>query len=158
MKLVLDPCVSFLEKQLLAESLLCPFPPPTLSFIDRSIGFHVPPYPCQPHYTVINRWNDTLGEQNTIIVSIPTLLDPSLAPPDIISYTPTPLVRTPERNDGVSSPKCWTMNVLVYCTSSCCNIPVLTEGPSSHDLTSCALSDITSFHYFLECYPCPTVM
>ncbi len=37
--------------------------------------------PSQPHYTVVNRWNDTLGEQNMIAVSIPTLLDSSLAPP-----------------------------------------------------------------------------
>lgn len=35
----------------------------------------------QPHYTVVNRWNDTLGEQNMIAVSVPTLLDSSLAPP-----------------------------------------------------------------------------
>ncbi|CAN0506868.1 unnamed protein product, partial [Laminaria digitata] len=34
-----------------------------------------------PHYTVVNRWNDTVGEQNMIAVSLPTLLDPSLAPP-----------------------------------------------------------------------------
>lgn len=36
---------------------------------------------AQPHYTVVNRWNDTLGEQNMIAVSLPTVLDPSLAPP-----------------------------------------------------------------------------
>lgn len=38
-------------------------------------------HPFQPHYTVVNQWNDTLGEQNMIAVSVPTLLDASLAPP-----------------------------------------------------------------------------
>lgn len=61
------------------RSLAEPFPP--LPPSTTSPKFCVRPYSCQPHYTVINRWNDTLGEQNMIAVSIPTLLDPSLAPP-----------------------------------------------------------------------------
>ncbi|CAM9406576.1 unnamed protein product [Ascophyllum nodosum] len=56
--------------------------PKTMSFMHLHLGVEGPlPDGTDPHYTVINRWNDTLGDQNMIAVSIPTLLDPSLAPP-----------------------------------------------------------------------------
>ncbi|CAN0051245.1 unnamed protein product, partial [Ectocarpus sp. 12 AP-2014] len=56
--------------------------PKTMSFMHLHLGIEgdLPPG-TDPHYTVVNRWNDTLGEQNMIAVSLPTLLDPSLAPP-----------------------------------------------------------------------------
>nr|ATQ36024.1 prolycopene isomerase-like2 [Petalonia fascia] len=56
--------------------------PKTMSFMHLHLGIEGPlPPGTDPHYTVINRWNDTLGEQNMIAVSLPTLLDSSLAPP-----------------------------------------------------------------------------
>ncbi|CAM9806742.1 unnamed protein product [Pylaiella littoralis] len=56
--------------------------PKTMSFMHLHLGIEgsLPPG-TDPHYTVVNRWNDTLGEQNMMAVSIPTLLDSSLAPP-----------------------------------------------------------------------------
>ncbi|CAN0333499.1 unnamed protein product, partial [Hapterophycus canaliculatus] len=56
--------------------------PKTMSFMHLHLGIEGPlPPGTDPHYTVINRWDDTLGEQNMIAVSLPTLLDASLAPP-----------------------------------------------------------------------------
>eukprot|EP00903_Cladosiphon_okamuranus_P006653 g6496.t1 len=56
--------------------------PKTMSFMHLHLGLEGDlPAGTDPHYTVVNRWNDTLGEQNMIAVSVPTLLDSSLAPP-----------------------------------------------------------------------------
>lgn len=35
----------------------------------------------ESHYTVINQWDDITAPQNHVIISIPTVLDPNLAPP-----------------------------------------------------------------------------
>eukprot|EP00741_Cyanophora_paradoxa_P013909 tig00020723_g13427.t1 len=45
--------------------------------------------PC--HHAVVADWDDLTGEQNVVLVSIPSLLDPSLAPPGchvVHAYTP----------------------------------------------------------------------
>ncbi|CAM9422293.1 unnamed protein product [Choristocarpus tenellus] len=59
----------------------CDSTPVTMSFMHLHLGIEGPlPVGTDPHYTVVQRWNDTLGEQNMMAVSLPTVLDPTLAP------------------------------------------------------------------------------
>ena len=39
------------------------------------------PKDLESHYTVINKWDPIDAPQNHVIISIPSVLDPSLAPP-----------------------------------------------------------------------------
>ncbi|CAM9360221.1 unnamed protein product, partial [Chrysoparadoxa australica] len=56
--------------------------PYTMSFMHLHLGIEGDIGPnVEFHNTVINRWDDVMGEQNMIAVSVPTKLDPSLAPP-----------------------------------------------------------------------------
>ena len=39
------------------------------------------PSDLECHHLIVNDWKDIRGEQNICIISIPTVFDPSLAPP-----------------------------------------------------------------------------
>jgi len=59
-------------------------PEPTRSFLHLHIGFKaegLDPKALRLHYSVINAWEPIDGEGNVVIVSIPSVVDPSLAPP-----------------------------------------------------------------------------
>jgi prolycopene isomerase len=55
---------------------------PSPSFLSLHLGVEasVIPSGCHVHHLLLERWQDMEEEQGTIFVSIPTLLDPSLAP------------------------------------------------------------------------------
>ena len=57
--------------------------PRTGSFVHLHLGIDATGLPenLESHYTVINRWQPIDSEQNHVIISIPSTLDPSLAPP-----------------------------------------------------------------------------
>lgn len=57
--------------------------PMTNSFVHLHIGIDAIGLPSdlESHYTVINTWNKIDDPQNHVIISIPSVLDPSLAPP-----------------------------------------------------------------------------
>ena len=57
--------------------------PRTGSFVHLHLGIDATGLPAnlESHYSVINRWSPIDGEQNHVIISIPSTLDPALAPP-----------------------------------------------------------------------------
>eukprot|EP01035_Chromulina_nebulosa_P017570 gene17570-23137_t len=57
--------------------------PMTGSFVHLHIGIDATELPSdlESHYTVINTWDKIDSPQNHVIISIPSVLDPSLAPP-----------------------------------------------------------------------------
>ena len=57
--------------------------PMTGSFMHLHIGINASGLPAdlESHYTVINKWRPIDAPQNHVIISIPSVLDPSLAPP-----------------------------------------------------------------------------
>jgi phytoene dehydrogenase-like protein len=57
--------------------------PMTGSFVHLHIGIDATGLPddLETHYSVINNWDPIDAPQNHVIISIPTTLDPSLAPP-----------------------------------------------------------------------------
>lgn len=56
--------------------------PATGSFVHLHLGIDATGLPpLESHYTVINQWQPIDAEQNHVIISIPSVLDPSLAPP-----------------------------------------------------------------------------
>lgn len=58
--------------------------PRTGSFVHLHLGIDATDLPkdLESHYTVINQWSPIDAEQNHVIISIPSTLDPSLAPPN----------------------------------------------------------------------------
>lgn len=57
--------------------------PMTGSFVHLHLGIDATGLPkdLESHYTVINKWDPIDAPQNHVIISIPSVLDPSLAPP-----------------------------------------------------------------------------
>jgi phytoene dehydrogenase-like protein len=57
--------------------------PRTGSFVHLHLGIDATGLPAdlESHYSVINKWRPIDAEQNHVIISIPSTLDPSLAPP-----------------------------------------------------------------------------
>jgi len=57
--------------------------PRTNSFVHLHLGIDATGLPAdlESHYTVINKWDPIDAPQNHVIISIPSTLDPSLAPP-----------------------------------------------------------------------------
>ena len=57
--------------------------PMTGSFVHLHIGIDATGLPAdlESHYTVINKWDPIDAPQNHVIISIPSTLDPGLAPP-----------------------------------------------------------------------------
>lgn len=57
--------------------------PMTGSFVHLHIGIDATGLPddLETHYSVINNWDPIDAPQNHVIISIPSTLDPSLAPP-----------------------------------------------------------------------------
>lgn len=57
--------------------------PRTGSFVHLHIGIDATDLPAdlESHYTVLNKWEPIDAPQNHVIISIPSTLDPSLAPP-----------------------------------------------------------------------------
>lgn len=57
--------------------------PRTGSFVHLHVGIDATGLPpdLESHYTVINKWDPIDAPQNHVIISIPSVLDPSLAPP-----------------------------------------------------------------------------
>ncbi len=58
--------------------------PMTGSFVHLYLGINSTGLPSnlESHYTVINKWDPIDAPQNHVIISIPSVLDPSLAPPN----------------------------------------------------------------------------
>ncbi len=58
--------------------------PMTGSFVHLHLGIDATGLPddLESHYSVINQWDDIDAPQNHVIISIPSVLDPSLAPPN----------------------------------------------------------------------------
>lgn len=58
--------------------------PMTGSFVHLHLGIDATGLPknLESHYTVINKWDPIDAPQNHVIISIPSTLDPSLAPPN----------------------------------------------------------------------------
>lgn len=56
--------------------------PMTGSFVHLHIGINATGLPAdlESHYSVINQWDDIEAPQNHVIISIPSVLDPSMAP------------------------------------------------------------------------------
>lgn len=64
------------------------------SFLSLHLGVKAAALPsgCECHHILLENWEQMESEQGTIFVSIPTLLDPTLAPPDhhiIHTFTPS---------------------------------------------------------------------
>ena len=67
---------------------------PSPSFLSLHLGVKADLLPAgtECHHILLENWDDLEKEQGTVFVSIPTLLDPSLAPPDhhiIHAFTPS---------------------------------------------------------------------
>ena len=56
--------------------------PMTNSFVHLHLGINASglPHDLESHYSVINTWDDIEASQNHVIISIPSVLDPSMAP------------------------------------------------------------------------------
>jgi len=69
---------------------------PSPSFLSLHLGVEasvIPPH-SHCHHLLLERWEHMDGEQGTVFVSIPTLLDPDLAPPGrhiVHTFTPSDL-------------------------------------------------------------------
>ena len=73
---------------------------PSPSFLSLHLGVRAEAIPAgtHVHHLLLERWEEMEAEQGTIFVSIPTLLDPSLAPPGHhIVHTFTPSAMEPWR-------------------------------------------------------------
>ena len=88
----------------------------TGSFVHLHIGIDATGLPddLETHYSVINNWDPIDAPQNHVIISIPSTLDPSLAPPGchvIHAYAAANEVR----GDSLMHSFHWFLNA-VYCT------------------------------------------
>ncbi|MFN9624506.1 MAG: carotenoid isomerase [Cyanobacteriota bacterium] len=71
---------------------------PSLSFLSLHLGIDaaVVPPDLACHHLLLERWEDMESEQGTVFVSLPTLLDPSLAPAGhhiLHTFTPSAMAR-----------------------------------------------------------------
>ena len=76
----IKPPVGTLTKEVEKQKMDTPM---TGSFVHLHIGIDATGLPedLETHYSVINNWDPIDAPQNHVIISIPSTLDPSLAPP-----------------------------------------------------------------------------